>query len=126
LIAADTSAVLHFLHGFDSTGRRAVRLALQAERLVLPPVVVAELLSTPSPEPELDALLRGATILPVLDGYWERSGLTRRKVLARGLKARLADTLVAQTCIDADIPLIVGDTDFRHFVTLCGLRLQPD
>lgn len=125
MIAADTSAVLHFLHGFDSPARPAVRHALQAEQLVLPPVVVTELLSTPSPEPELDSLLRAATLLPVVEGYWERAGLTRRTVLAHGLKARLADTLVAQTCIDADIPLIVGDTDFRHFFTLCGLRLQP-
>lgn len=126
MIAADTSAVLQFLHGFDGPARPAVRRALQAEQLVLPAVVVTELLSTPSPELELEGLLRGATLLPVLDGYWERAGLTRRKVLTHGLKARLADTLVAQTCIDAGIPLISGDTDFRHFVTLCGLRLQPD
>lgn len=124
MIAADTSAVLQFLHGFDGPARPAVRRALQAEQLVLPAVVVTELLSTPSSE--LEGLLRVATLLPVLDGYWERAGLTRRKVLTHGLKARLADTLVAQTCIDAGIPLISGDTDFRHFVTLCGLRLQSD
>ncbi len=37
--------------------------------------------------------------LPVLelsDGFWERAGRLRSKILARGLKSRLVDALVAQ------------------------------
>lgn len=123
MIAADTSAVLHFLHGFDGPARPAVRRALRDERLVLPPLVLTELLSAPSPESDLDALLGAAPLVPVIDGYWERAALNRRTLAMRGLKARLADALIAQSCIDAGIPLISGDSDFRHFAVHCGLKL---
>jgi predicted nucleic acid-binding protein len=50
--------------------------------------------------------------------------LLRRAVRRRGLKANLADALVAQCCIDADVPLIAHDPDFRHFAAHCGLKLE--
>lgn len=97
-------AASDFLPGFDSPTRHIVRRALQAEELILPPVVLTEPLLTPSLEVNLEALLRSAALLPVLDGYWDRAALNRRVVLAHGLKARLADTLIAQACVDRDIP----------------------
>ena len=123
MIAANTSAVLHFLHGFEGPARILVRSALAAERLVLPPVVVTELLSGLHREPELADLLAGSTVVPLMEGYWERTGETRRRLQARGLRGRLADSLVAQACIDSGLPLIAGDTDFRHFAAHCGLKL---
>jgi predicted nucleic acid-binding protein len=39
------------------------------------------------------------------------------------LKAALADSLIAQCCIDADVALIARDGDYRHFAKWCGLRL---
>jgi predicted nucleic acid-binding protein len=36
--------------------------------------------------------------------------------------ALASDTLIAQTCIDHDVPLITRDQDFRHFVS-AGLTL---
>ena len=123
MIAADTSAVLHFLHGRDSPARFAVRAALIDNALALPPPVVAELLSGPEREPRLDEVLEIASRLPLLDGFWERAGETRRAILVRGLRARLADTLVAQACLDTDVALIAADGDFRHFAAHCGLRL---
>jgi len=62
-------------------------------------------------------------VLEVTEGYWQRAGLLRARVLARGRRARLADTLIAQSCLDHDLPLITRDADFRHFATLAGLRL---
>lgn len=123
MIAADTSAILHFLHGFDSPAKGAVRQALIDEQLFLPPVVVTELLSGVNQEAELSAILAGATRMPLRRGYWERTGASRRTIRALGLKCGLADALVAQASIDAVVPLIAGDTDFRHFVTHCGLKL---
>jgi len=35
----------------------------------------------------------------------------------------LADTLIAQSCIDYRVPLITRDSDFRHFAKYCGLIL---
>ena len=123
MISADTSAVLHFLHGFDSPARAQVRNALLDEHLVLPPVVIAELLSGVQQEEGLRQILERSTAVPLHEGHWERVGATRRTIKSLGLRCNLADALVAQTCMDADIPLIAGDSDFRHFVTHCGLKL---
>ncbi len=65
----------------------------------------------------------GIPILDIKQGYWQRAGNTRAKLLNKGLKARLADTLIAQSCIDHRIPLITRDDDFRHFVKHCELKL---
>ena len=51
-----------------------------------------------------------------------RRGL-RAKVLARKHRARLAGTLIAQSCIDHGVRLVTRDADFRHFARLGGLRL---
>jgi predicted nucleic acid-binding protein len=39
------------------------------------------------------------------------------------LKAKVADALIAQSCIDHDVALITRDRGFRHFAKHCGLRL---
>jgi len=56
-------------------------------------------------------------------GYWERGGLLRSGILSKGRKARVADALIAQSCLDASVPLVTRDTDFRHFAQLAGLLL---
>ncbi len=59
----------------------------------------------------------------ITKNYWQRAGINRSKLISKKLKARLADTLIAQSCIDHQVPLITRDTDFRHFVKYCGLSL---
>jgi predicted nucleic acid-binding protein len=56
-------------------------------------------------------------------GYWERAGALRAQVLAKRLKARLGDALIAQSCIDRGIPLITRDRDFRSFARVANLDL---
>jgi predicted nucleic acid-binding protein len=62
-------------------------------------------------------------LLEISEGYWERAGRLRATVLARGLRARLADTLIAASCIDHGVTLVTRDPDFRHFSKLGGLAL---
>jgi predicted nucleic acid-binding protein len=91
----------------------------------LPPVVLSELLSDPRlPRDVRDVVLR-LPLLEILDGYWERAGLLRARLLANGRRARLADTLITQACLDHDVELVTRDADFRHFVRLARLRLVP-
>lgn len=86
----------------------AVGLALAHRQTVLPPVVLSELLSDPELPRAVKPLFVGLPMLPLSDGYWERAGLLRAKVLARGRKARLADTLIAQCSLDGSVlPLAV-------------------
>jgi predicted nucleic acid-binding protein len=47
----------------------------------------------------------------------------RAKVLAKRRKARLADALIAQSCVDLGIPLLTRDRDFRVFADTARLNL---
>jgi len=38
-------------------------------------------------------------------------------------RARLAGTLIAQSCLDHDLPLVARDGDLGHFARLAGLNL---
>lgn len=64
-------------------------------------------------------------VLEITEGYWQRAGLLRAQLLARGRRARLADSLIAQSCLDHDLSLVTRDSDFRHFVRLAGIRIVP-
>jgi predicted nucleic acid-binding protein len=116
MIALDSSALIAFFAGETSRAADAAASALEQQRACLPPVVLAELLSEPSLAPAVATLLKQLPRLEVTDGYWERSGELRRAILKRSLRARLADTLIAQSCIDHRVPLITADRDFRHFL----------
>jgi hypothetical protein len=62
-------------------------------------------------------------LLDVLDGYWERAGVLRARILAKRHKARIADALIAQSCLDHDVPLVSRDRNFRHFSRLAALQI---
>ncbi len=123
MIAIDTSSFIAYLSGASGVDVDAVGLALAHRQAVLPPVVLSELLSDPELPRAVKPLFLGLPMLPLSDGYWERAGLLRARVLARGRKARLADTLIAQACLDHDTELVTRDADFRHFAGAVGLKL---
>ena len=123
MIALDTSALIAHLEGRKTVIAAAAALVLAERQACLPPVVVSEFLSDPTLPPNVAALIVALPSLPVTDGYWERVGRLRARLLAKGLKARLADTLIAQSCLDHDVSLVTADRDFRHFVAVGKLRL---
>ena len=122
MIAADTSSLQRYLRGERGRDVDVVDAALAGRTLVMPPMVLTELLSDPSSAPTLHEALVDAAVLVILQGYWERAGLLRRGLLSRGYKAKVADALVAQSCIDHNVRLITHDRGFRHFVQ-AGLKL---
>jgi len=122
LIAIDTSALVRFFEGAPDRTRILVRDAIRAETAAVPPIVLAELFSNPHMRPDLRVAIMSIDIIPIREGRWERAGLLRAELLRRDLKAKLADCLIAQSCIDNDAPLITYDRDFRHFES-AGLRV---
>jgi predicted nucleic acid-binding protein len=124
VIALDTSSTIAFLSGERGSDVTAVEAALRFRNGVFPPVVVTELLSDPAVRTGIAALIRGVPRLEILEGYWERAGELRARLLRRGLKARLADTLIAQSCLDHRVALLTRDRDFRNFSTHAGLNLE--
>jgi predicted nucleic acid-binding protein len=124
VIALDTSSLVHYLAGSEGSDVAAVDTALLESQGCLPPVVLGELLSDPSLPKTVERVLLQLPMLDVDPGHWERAGRLRASLLRQGHKAKLADTLIAQCCLDHGAPLITRDDDFRHFVA-AGLRLFP-
>jgi predicted nucleic acid-binding protein len=116
--------MIAFLSGDDGSDVAAIESALRLRQGVFPPVVVTELLSDPAIRVEIALLIRAVPWLEIRHGYWERAGQLRARLLRHGLKARLADTLITQSCLDHDVALVTRDRDFRHFADHAGLRLQ--
>jgi len=123
VIAADTSSMIAFLQGDPGDDTDVIQSALDHQQLALPPVVLTELLSDPAIPRPVRALLAGLPILNVEPGYWERAGILRASVLKQKKKARVADALIAQSCLDQSSPLVTRDRDFRHFAKAAGLPL---
>jgi len=123
MIALDTSSLVAYLSNQAGSDVDAVEVALAERQACLPPAVLAELLSDPKLPAKIAALFRALPQLPVTDGYWERAGALRADVIAQGRKARLADALIAQSCLDHAVPLITRDADFRNVSRVRDLQL---
>lgn len=123
MIAVDTSSMVAFLEGDSGDDVDLVQSALDHQQLALPPVVLTELMSDPALPDRVRALLSALPVLDIEPGFWERAGLLRASVLRQKKKARVADALIAQSCLDQSSPLITRDRDFRHFAAAAKLPL---
>lgn len=124
MIAVDTSSLVAFFKGETGRDVESLTHALETHAALFPPVVLSELLSDYSLSAEVRDLLIQIPLVPVRPGYWERAGLLRAAILKRGTKARLADSLIAQSCMDQNVPLLTRDADFKRFLRF-GLQLLP-
>ncbi len=123
MITADTSTWVAFLDGPSGEDVLLLKKTLQAHQLSMLPVVLTELLSDPNLPPAVAASLMDLPLIEVESGFWQRAGALRAKVLAKRRRARLADSLIAQLCLDASLSLITRDRDFRSFAELSSLNL---
>jgi len=123
VIAIDTSIAIPWFEGRDFPEAERVRKLAVAQELVMPGVALTELLSGKGAAADLLSQLRGFPELPVVPGYWARAGALRQSMLRLDRRARLGDALIAQACIDADIPLLTRDADFKAFAEIGGLKL---
>jgi predicted nucleic acid-binding protein len=123
MIATDSSSLIAYLSGLRGPDVEAVDRSLADQQLYLPPVVLTELLSDPKLPNEVAKALRLIPLLQLADGFWDRAGVLRGRIMARKRRARLADTLIAQSCLDNDVVLITRDADFRPFSQIAGLKL---
>jgi predicted nucleic acid-binding protein len=122
MIAVDTSVLRRYFGGEIDHCTPILAEALAYQEALLPAIVLTEALSDRwLTDDEIDATLE-IPLLPVYDGYWYRAGNLRRDLLATDRKAPAVDCLIAQACIDGDIPLLTYDGDFARFMEL-GLKL---
>lgn len=88
------------------------------------PIVLSELLSDPNLPGSYESRLKSIPLLEISDGFWERAGKLRASLFARKLRPKLADTLIAQLCIDYRITLLTRDRGFGPFAKYAGLQLR--
>jgi tRNA(fMet)-specific endonuclease VapC len=123
MICADTSSLVALLNGDQGRDVEVVRNALVDGNLVLAPASVAELLSDPGVTPSIEESILDIPQLETTPGYWERSGRLRARLFRHRFRPKLADSLIAQSCLDHDVLLVTRDRDFASFQKLAGLRI---
>ncbi len=123
MIAVDTCVFVDHFQAIENASTRVLQEAIDNNAVVLPPAVLTELLSSPNRQPTIYGQFRRFVLLDPSPGYWRRAGLLRRAVRQQGFKAHLGDALIAQSCIDHDVPLLTSDPDFRHYEKAGGLKL---
>lgn len=123
MIACDTSVLIEYLGGSSAPEVTRLDHELRNKNVAFPPLVVTEVLSDPNAGPGLVQSLSGVLMLEPSGGYWHRAGALRARLKKLRLRASLADTLICQSCLDYDVPLLTRDKDFRHFARHAGLKL---
>ncbi len=123
IIAVDTCVLVDLQSGIISAASLFLKEKLIKREVIVPLVVVTEFLSDPRADKKHYHFLQGIKTLEIYDGYWLRAGELRRGLLQKGLKAKLGDALIAQACIDNNVPLLTRDEDFRHYAKHCDLQL---
>ena len=123
MTCADTSSVVAYIRGEQGSDVEMVDQALADYSLVLAPISVSELLSDPLLTPSLEKFILGIQQLEIKAGYWERAGKLRAELMRRGYRPKIADTLIAQSCLDHNVPLVTRDRDFSSFQKFGGLRV---
>jgi predicted nucleic acid-binding protein len=126
MIAADTSAWIAFLQGNLGRDVETLDQSLANRQVLMAPPVLTELLSDPKLTSAVAKTLSEVPLIEIQPGFWNRAGALRATVLAKRRKARLGDSLIAQSCLDAGIPLLTRDRDFRAFAEAASLDILFD
>ena len=123
-VVADTSVWIEFFAGRPAPG---LEDALAHGLVVLPPVVVAELVSGARRKAERASITALIEELPVHEtpvDHWVRVGELRRTLLDRGLSVSTPDAHVAQCALDRDAVLLSRDTVFTRIGRTVGLKVR--
>lgn len=101
-----------------------VTTLLHGDEIVFPPVVLSEIVSAPNLEARVEGMIVKIPLLEITSGYWDRAGRLRARMISVGWNVSLADTLIAQCCLDHGVTLVTRDKGFKPFERHAGLRLR--
>lgn len=124
-VVVDSSAWIDFFRGRELP---LLEQALAEGRALVPPIVVAELVSGATTR--VDArrvlgLVRELELVPTDRDHWVRVGELRRALRARGLAVSTPDAHVAQCALDLGGVLLSTDAVFGRIARLAPLELAP-
>ena len=122
-VVVDTSVWIDFF-----AGRPAEELeqALISGAAVIPPLVVAELVSGASSQQRgaIGELLQDAPVHETPLDHWVRVGDLRRELARKGVAVTIPDAHVAQCALDRDAVLLSSDAVFSRIARHTALRLR--
>ena len=122
-LVVDTSAWIEFFRGREIP---LLEDALALGSVVLPPVVVAELVSGVRGKADRAALVDLLEDLPLHEtarDHWVRVGELRLALARKSLTVSTPDAHVAQCALDRDAPLLTRDRVFAKIARHAPLRL---
>jgi tRNA(fMet)-specific endonuclease VapC len=122
-VVADTSVWIEFFVGRPAP---ALEAALAHGVVVLPPLVVAELVSGARRKRDRAQIAKLVEELPVheaLVDHWIRVGELRRTLLDHGVSVSTPDAHVAQCALDRDAVLLSHDRIFARIARRVDLKV---
>ena len=125
-LVVDTSVWIDFFGGGTVP---LLEDALALGSVVLPPVVVAELVSGVRKDADHAALVDLLDDLPLHEtprDHWIRVGGLRRTLAGKGLAISTPDAHVAQCALDRDAPLLSRDLVFSRIARHAPLRVVDE
>ena len=125
-LVVDTSVWIDFFSGRDCP---ALEDALAQGAVVLPPLVVAEIVSgtqRPRDREAIKALAQDLALHPTPHEHWVRVGELRGLLRAKGVSVSTPDAHVAQCALDLDVPLLTRDRVFTRIAEHSRLKLARD
>lgn len=123
MVCADTNCWIAFLGGQQGRDVQILKQCLISHSLAMAPIVLAELLSSPNLSERDVRDFLAVPLLEVTEGYWSRGGRLRARLLGLGYRPKLADTLIAQSCLDYQAWFMTRDRDFSPFTKHAGLSM---
>lgn len=105
-----------------------IERAMTEGRLVLSPIVIAELLSgdlTAQQRETMSELLQDYPLHKTPLGHWIAVGKLRQMLRANGVTVTIPDAHVAQCALDLDAMLLTRDEVFTRIAQHTTLRLEP-
>lgn len=120
----DTSAWIDFFGG----GRcDALENALAHSAVIVPPLVIAELISgaeTTDERRRVGELLQDSPVHETPLDHWIAVGDLRRGLARKGVTVTVPDAHVAQCALERDAILLSGDAIFREIARHTSLRFE--
>ena len=123
VIVPDTSVWIDL---FGGESIPLLQEAIKESRVLLSPIVFAELVSGVKNERERVALIDSMSSLHVFEAdiaHWTRVGDLRNHLRKKGLNITIPDSHIAQCAIDRDAQLLTRDSIFKKIAPHTTLKL---
>jgi predicted nucleic acid-binding protein len=101
--------------------------ALEHGAVVVPPIVVSELITGATTQPQrlaIGELLQDAPVHVTPLDHWIRVGDLRRTLARKGVSVTIPDAHVAQCALDLDAVLLTSDAVFSSIAKHVPLRVR--